>query len=156
MQMHHVVDDQSRELSKKRSFSFPGWGALRLFPRRFGGCLLVSFVRCFSYLWCLLFCFFFFFFISALSKLVDPLVINLVFPALVKPDEEDHIITKGSESMECGHFDGEGKKVIDKRVEEFVRESFSGHVCDRLDCRVNNKNQVGYLQRESGNKGYSL
>lgn len=72
-------------------------------------------------------------FITALTELIDSRVINFVLPSLVQIDEEDDIVSEGGETVEHGHFDGEGEEVIDEGVEEFVGHCSGRHVCYALE-----------------------
>lgn len=91
------------------------------------GSALASLPRCFGLdggLW--LFLLFrlngllFFVALTSLAELIHTLVIDLVFPALVNPDEEDNVITEGGEPMEPWHLNGKGKQIINERIEELV------------------------------------
>src|SRR5690625_4003417 len=102
--MDHDADDGKRAVIRGRSFPLPRRGGSCLLSRRFGCLLLIIFIRRVGYLgrlalFLLFFFFFFSFVFSTLSKLVHTFVINLVLPALVKPDEKDHIVSKSSDSM---------------------------------------------------------
>lgn len=70
--------------------------------------------------------------VASLPKFVDTLVVNLVLPALVEPDEEDDVVTEGGKSVEPGHLDSEGEKIVDEGVEELVSQRLSGHVGNGL------------------------
>ena len=70
--------------------------------------------------------------ISTLSKLVDSRIIDFVLVALIQVYEEDDVVAQSRQSMQCRHFDGEGKEIVDEGVEELVGHCSGGHVCDTL------------------------
>lgn len=59
---------------------------------------------------------------SAGAKLVDPVGIDPIDPALVKVDEEHHIISEASYPVHHGHLDDEGKQVVNEGIESLVGE----------------------------------
>lgn len=70
--------------------------------------------------------------VTTLAKFVDALVVDLVLPALVNPDEEDHVISESCKPVQPWHFDGECKQIIYECVQEFVGQRFSGHMGNGL------------------------
>lgn len=54
--------------------------------------------------------------LTSLSEFVHTFEVNLVLPALVEPNEEDNVVSKGRESMQQGHFDSPGEEVVDEGV----------------------------------------
>lgn len=57
----------------------------------------------------------------------------LILPALVQINEENNIVSEGSETVQRGHLDRKREQVVDERVQEFVRHCFGGHVRDALE-----------------------
>lgn len=47
--------------------------------------------------------------VTALAKLVDARVIDLIRESLVQVDEENYVVAQRGEAVECGHFDREGE-----------------------------------------------
>lgn len=70
--------------------------------------------------------------VTSLAELVDALVVDLVLPALVEPDEEDDVIAESSQAVEPGHLDGKGEEIVDEGVQELVGQRLAGHVGNRL------------------------
>ena len=85
--------------------------------------------------------------VTSLAKLVDTLVVNLVLPALVEPDEEDDVVTESSQAVEPGHLDSEGEQVVDEGVEELVGHGLAGHVGNGLQSVVDV--QTGHHHEEA-------
>lgn len=69
---------------------------------------------------------------SAGAKLVDPVGIDPIDPALVKVDEEHHVISEASYPVHHGHLDDKGKQVINEGIESLVGEHPPWEVGHRL------------------------
>lgn len=124
---HHTYKQRGESLlalPRRLGITLPRARSLSLL-RRSGRLLFFSFL-----------CFLLFVAVASLSEFVDTLVVNLVLPALVEPDEEDDVVTEGGKSVEPGHLDGEGEKIVDEGVEELVSQRLSGHVGNGLKDKL--------------------
>ncbi len=68
--------------------------------------------------------------------LVDAFRINAVLPALPEVDQEHHVVTEASDTVEGRHLDDERKQIIDERVERFVDERAPRQMSHRLEFIV--------------------
>jgi hypothetical protein len=74
--------------------------------------------------------------VANLTVLVDTRLVNRIDPTLIEVNQKDDVIPKTRQTMQCRHFDDEGEKVIDKRIQRLVHESSPRHVRHRFQFVV--------------------